>query len=541
MDTKLLAGNVDAFLYGKNSGRPSLTDESFDIFQSITGVEASDGVVIVSREKSALFVDGRYALAAKQQADPRKFEILSLKNDEIIRWMKKNLPSHGRVALDYRYYTHNEMEFFAEHLKNVTFVNTHLDRTFNIPSGQSDLDIYHLNGKDDRLPWLRDIMEKNNLDAYLLCDPCSIAWLLDVRDLNRKYTPVIACNLLITQSNTFLYLSNAYRSHHQFKSENDLEKDLAQFSRIGMDKSQTPFHIQHRNFVDIKNPCILPRALKNEIEIDNIKRASIEDSEALVNFLYWFHNNEEKITELTVVEKILQLRKQQEGFVGESFKTIAAADEHSAIIHYYPSAHSNKVIDNILLLDSGGQYKHGTTDISRTLSRAPTEEQKFFYTLVLKGHIALAGLKFPQGTGGGQIDSLARQFLQQYSADYDHSTGHGIGYMSHVHEGPMAISKNNNIPLQPGMILSNEPGYYRENSFGIRLENMMLVAEEEDGGMSFEIISLVPFDGKFIDRNLLTEEDVRWLRQYNQTIISTLKLQDRVLDWLRNSYLKDFL
>jgi Xaa-Pro aminopeptidase len=516
-------------------------DESHDIFQSITGVESSDGAVIISPKKSVIFVDGRYILAAKQQANLRKFEIKNLRNDEIIKWGEENLSSGDRIALDHRYYTHDEMAFWTSRWKNFRFVSVDLDKVFRIPSRQFDFDIYRLNNKKDKLSWVMETMEKNNLEAYLLCDFHSIAWLLDIRDLNRKYTPVIAGNLLITRDSRTLYLDNRYRFCNQFKFEKYLKKDLAKFRRIGIDKSQTPFHIKHSNFIDVKNPCMLPKSLKSKTEVEHMKLAARKDSEAIINFLYWFHNATEKITELTSIEKILYFRKQQEGFVGESFKTIAAADEHSAMVHYYSNENSNKIIDNLLLIDSGGQYKHGTTDITRTLSRlSPTEEQKFFYTLVLKGHIALAKSKFPSGTKGSQLDLLARQFLWQHSKDYNHSTGHGIGYMSHVHEGPISISKNNNVSLQAGMILSNEPGYYQENSFGIRLENMMLVSEKA-GYMFFEVISLVPFDNKFIDKNLLTEEDMHWLRQYNQSIISSLKLRNCVLDWLLNQYLMDFL
>ncbi|MDR0753626.1 MAG: M24 family metallopeptidase, partial [Holosporaceae bacterium] len=224
-----------------------------------------------------------------------------------------------------------------------------------------------------------------------------------------------------------------------------------------------------------------------------------------------------------------------------SFETIAAADENAAIIHYHPNLKSNKIIDNILLLDSGGQYKRGTTDITRTISIIePSEEQKLFYTLVLKGHIALASAVFPVGTSGSQLDLLARQFLWKYAEDYNHSTGHGVGYMAHVHEGPMAIAKNNNVPLQPGMLLSNEPGYYQESGFGIRLENMMVV-EEHGGYLSFETISLVPFDRKFICQELLSLDDVNWLCRYNRMIISSLALQDTISHWLLKYYFGDFI
>jgi Xaa-Pro aminopeptidase len=247
------------------------------------------------------------------------------------------------------------------------------------------------------------------------------------------------------------------------------------------------------------------------------------------------------MTELEVVDKLLYFRKQQREFIGESFESIAAADENAAIIHYHPDLKTSRTIDNILLLDSGGQYKHGTTDITRTISIIePSEEQKLFYTLVLKGHIALASAVFPVGTSGSQLDPLARQFLWKYSEDYNHSTGHGIGYMAHVHEGPMAIARNNDTHLRPGMLLSNEPGYYQEGGFGIRLENMMVV-EEHSGYLSFETISLVPFDCKFISKELLSPEDINWLRRYNRRIISSLALRDTIPHWLMKCYFGDFI
>jgi Xaa-Pro aminopeptidase len=247
------------------------------------------------------------------------------------------------------------------------------------------------------------------------------------------------------------------------------------------------------------------------------------------------------MTELEVVDKLLYFRKQQREFIGESFETIAAAGENAAIIHYNPALKTSRTVDDILLLDSGGQYKHGTTDITRTVSIIePSEEQKLFYTLVLKGHIALASAVFPVGTSGSQLDLLARQFLWKYAKDYNHSTGHGIGYMAHVHEGPMVIARNNDIPLRPGMLLSNEPGYYQEGGFGIRLENMMVVVEH-DGYLSFETISLVPFDHKFICQEFLSPEDINWLCRYNRRIISSLALQDIISHWLMKCYFGDFI
>ncbi|MDR2724184.1 MAG: aminopeptidase P family protein [Holosporaceae bacterium] len=534
-----------AILYKKNGKYPGIfTESGGDILKIITGLESSAGAVIISSEKSALFVDGRYAFAATKYVDSQKFDILDLRNEEITKWIEKNLPAGSSIACDYEYYTHSEMFFLTSKLKNYQIVQIDLKKALNIPSPKFAPHIYHLNRSVNRWACLLDAINQNNLDGYLICDPCSIAWLLNIRDLNQKYTPVVLGYLLVTKNNeNFFYLDNQYNSYGEFRSENDLQKDMSRFFRIGIDESQTPVCIKHGGFVDVKNPCLPLKSIKNSIEIDDIKLAAQKDSSAIINFLYWFHNNTKKITELDAVEKLLYFREQQEGFVGESFKTIAAADENAAIIHYHPCAETNRFVTNILLLDSGGQYKHGTTDITRTISiMEPTEEQKFYYTLVLKGHIALASALFPFGTVGSQLEILVRQFLWMHAKDFNHSTGHGIGYMSHVHEGPIAIARGNNIPLQSGMILSNEPGYYQENSFGIRLENMILVTESAFSGyLSFETISLVPFDHKFIHLELLSPEDISWLRRYNQCIVSTLKLSANVLHWLQEYYFSNFI
>jgi len=504
--------DFDAILYKKNSKYPDVfTDAENEIFRTLTGLDFSAGAVVIARKKSALFVDGRYSLAAKLSVDPNKFEILDLKNTKITQWIEENLPTNSVIACDFQYFTHEEMAFFINRLEGYRFSSVNLQKVSEISEATSDAELYYLGDVDDtKFNHIRKEISKNDLDAYLICDPCSVAWIYNMRDLNRKHTPIPLANLLVFKDGQKLYFDNQY---------DDLQQELANLSRVGIDVSQTPFSLQHRDFVPIKNPCLLPKSIKTKKEIAEIKLAARKDSIAITNFINWFCNTTEKITELDAAEKLLSFRKEQEGFIGESFKTIAAADENAAIIHYSPTEKTNKVIENILLLDSGGQYKHGTTDVTRTICKhSPTEEQKLCYTLVLKGHIALADAKFPVGTTGSQLDSLARQFLWKYSKDYNHSTGHGIGYLSHVHEGPAAISRINDIPLQAGMIFSNEPGYYQENGFGIRLENMMVVTEAENGFLSFETISHVPFDEKFMDKSLLTSREIAWLEEYSSPL-----------------------
>ncbi|MDR0556163.1 MAG: M24 family metallopeptidase [Holosporaceae bacterium] len=530
---------VEALLCRRNGKYPNVFVHSDDvIFRVLTGLEASDGAVVLSNGKSSVFVDGRYALAARQCWDLTKFEILDLKLDTMVGWIEGHLPGDARIAYDPLYFSHAEMEFFFDRLPGRSFFPVNLKKTIGIPEEKFCLQLYYNRSNVNKMHYVTDLISGNELDAYLVCDPCSIAWLLDIRDLGQKYTPVALGRLLVTRDGQkFLYLDSQYDRLESFKSEVDLLRDLAKFSRVGIDKSQTAFSIQHSNFVDLKNPCMLPKSLKNEVEICDMKLAAQMDSTAIVIFLHWFHTNSGQVTELVAAKKLLYFRRQQDVFLGESFKTISAADEHAALVHYSPNLATDKVIENLLLIDSGGQYKRGTTDITRTISPGkPTAEQKFFYTLVLKGHIALANAKFPPGTTGAQLDLLARNFLLQYSKDYDHGTGHGIGCMSHVHEGPVSISQYCHISLQPGMILSNEPGYYQENAFGIRLENMLLVVQS-GSFLCFEVLSLVPFEHKFIDYSLLEEDEILWLQSYHRNVVSTLKLPPDVRRWLQDDYL----
>ncbi|MDR1551654.1 MAG: M24 family metallopeptidase [Holosporaceae bacterium] len=528
---------ADVILYRKNNKYPNIfEDPSNAIFKKITGLESSDGAFILSRNKSAVFVDGRYAAAARQYIDQSKFDILNLEYSEIVRWIKENTTQSGIIAYDPDYFSHREMEFFFGELKSYSFSHIDLKKTLNIPSETFSLNLYQCrDANPDRMRFVINLIEENDLDAYLISDPCSIAWILDLRDLNQKYTPVILGHLLVTNDHRqHLYLDSRYGRLNGFRSEEDLPSYLYKLFRVGIDKSQTAYSLQHPNFVDLKNPCLLPKSVKNSLEIEDMKIAARKDSTAITCFLHWLHHiDADAITERVAIEKLLYFRKQQDGFIGESFKTIAAADEHSAMVHYSPSLQSDKMIKNLLLIDSGGQYIRGTTDITRTVSISnPSEEQRRFYTLVLKGHIALADAKFPPNTCCSQLDSLARQFLWQNVTDYHHGTGHGIGYMSHVHEGPIGFSCSCQTPLLPGMILSNEPGYYLEDHFGIRLENMIAVMSSGHF-MNFEPLSLVPFDPKLISMDLLSTFEKEWLAKYHSIIFSVLDLPTDVRQWVR--------
>lgn len=524
--------NFDALLYIKNSLYPNFNDdENTDFLKIISGLKASAGAVIVSKNRSAIFVDGRYELAAKISVDQKKFSIESLSLKNLIAWIKTNLKQESKIAFDPRFFSHSRLEKVQKELFDYSFVKVNLDSIFGSKKFQRESEIISWKFKESKFDSIYKIISENNLDGYLICDPCSSAWLLNQRNIKTKNVPVTLGYLFVSKNKEkIFYFDDNYRNSSEEKICN-LSQDISKFSKIGIDFEEAPAFINSENLVDIKNPIPNIKYIKTDEEIENIKKAAIEDSEAIIDFLFWFYNNE-NITEMDCVDRIFSSRKKSENFIGNSFDTIAAADENSAIVHYTPSKNTNRYVEKFLLLDSGGQYKFGTTDITRTLAKKePSNLEKLYYTLVLKGHIAVASSKLPKGSNASTLDNIARKFLKQHSLDYNHSTGHGIGYMLNVHEGPVAISQKNKIPLQKNILLSNEPGVYIENHMGVRLENMM-VSQEKYDSIYFDTISLVPFDNKLINYSLLTSDEQRWLLIYNTKILGTLNLPKNISNWL---------
>lgn len=538
---KDILGNFDALLYIKNSLYPDFNDEeNTDFLKILCGLRASAGAIVISESesvKSAVFVDGRYELAAKMSVDSKKFSIESLSLKEIVSWIKTHISLNSKIAFDPRFFSHSLLKKIKTELPEYNFSEINLDSIFEVKKFKRESEIISWKFDESKFSSVYKIISENNLDGYLICDPCSSAWLSNRRNLKTKNVPVSLGYLLITKNREkVFYFDDNYQNSSE-KHIGDLMNDISLFGKIGLDFDKAPAFINSQNLVDIKNPIPNIKYIKTAEEIENIKKITIEDSEAIVKFLFWFYQTE-NISESDCVNEIFLKRKESPNFIENSFDTIAAADEHSAIVHYTPSSDTNKQIEKFLLLDSGGQYKFGTTDITRTLAKnQPSDTEKLYYTLVLKGHIAVANAKLEKGSTAAVLDSVARKFLQQHSLDYNHSTGHGIGYMLNVHEGPVAISRKNKIPLQPNVLLSNEPGVYIENHMGVRLENM-IVTEETDNFICFNTISLVPFDNKSIDYSLLTADEKFWLKNYNEKILDNLKLPKNVRNWLID-YMKE--
>lgn len=523
---------MEIVIYKKCGKYNGLDEQETDIFYEITGLHVSEGMVIFTKNKhGCIFVDGRYTLAAKTYVDQNRFEIKDRTFYAIISWIKENVATNRKILYDPRFFSVEYINKFRKNLDEYEFFEIDVEDYLNIGKKKRSIHVNVITktASYNRLSIVRDAISKYDIDAYIVSDPCTIAWLLEIRDFRAKYTPIIFGYLLVPRTETpVFYVDNVYDDVPQVpsvktKSESELQNDIQKYTKIGIDESEICSYLSHKNFVNIKNPCLVYKSIKNENEIKKMKSAAKKDSAAIINFMHWIYSCDKKITELEAAEKLLQFRKKQDGFIGESFECIAAADTNSAIVHYAPTLQTNSFINKILLLDSGGQYEDGTTDITRTFSLSePIAEQKKFYTLVLKGHIAVAIAKLPLNSTGAQLDALARQFLWQNYADYNHGTGHGIGYISHVHEGPITISKNSSTPIIPGTIISNEPGFYKDNEFGIRLENMMLT-KQENSFLQFETISLVPFDINFINQEMLTKAEKQWLRSYHERIIDEMK------------------
>lgn len=553
--------NFDAIIYRKSGKYPYVNEQdksSCDILKELTGLSASAGSTVVSEKyHSAVFVDGRYKLAAKLAVDQQKFDILDHNFASIMEWIRQNIPIGMKIAYDPRFFSINLFNKIKTDLSKYQLMPINFEDVLNLHLNKRPLKIHRVKRtfSESKISSIYDIITQNKLDAYLLCDPCSISWLLNIRDFDAQFSPVVFGYLLVDKNfDAVLYLDEVYSEVInpsecviKIKHEKDLIADLQKFSVIGIDETETAAHlyqIYQNNFRYVSNPCLLQKAIKNETEIADMKAAAKTDSAAIVRLLHWLYsykedNTKQNPTEIEIANKLVEFRQQYDNYVGESFQCISAADEHSAIIHYSPTPQNDTRVKNMLLLDTGGQYKYGTTDITRTIClNKPTREQKLFYTLVLKGHIALANMKFPEGTTLAQLEPFARQFLWHNSVDYPHSTSHGIGYMSSVHESLISSAHSSrgggSVVLHPGMIISNEPGYYKNGFFGIRLENMMLVKDCLDGYLTFETISLVPFDWYLIDEHILTDIEIEWVQKYHRNIYSKINsfLPEDVMHWL---------
>ena len=532
----------------------------FERLAWLTGFTGSAGNAVVLDKEAALFVDGRYILQARAQTDSALFEVLQTPEAKASTWIADKLGKGGSVGYDPSLHTVKEIERLTETLaksgiKLVPVETNPIDAIWQdrpkpmatavVPHGIE----YAGRSAQEKIRDVQAALAAENTDAVLLTLLDSIAWLFNIRGGDIKHTPVALAFAIVPASGRPTLFIDLAKIGDNVKGEIRETADLAEpatlaerlkalgeaQARVRLDPETASMRFAQAlkadgaQVVPGQDPCILPKAIKNATEIAGARTAHLRDGVAMVRFLAWLDEVAVpgKIDEVAAAIKLEDCRRESGQLKDISFDTISAAGANGAIVHYRPTTKSKRVLEagSLYLIDSGAQYREATTDVTRTIAvGTPTAEMRRHYGLVLKAHIAIATARFPKGTRGQDLDPFARRPLWEAGLDYDHGTGHGIGSYLSVHEGPQRLSRLGTVELEPGMILSNEPGYYREGHYGIRLENLVLVTplEKIAGGtremMGFETLTLVPFDRRLIDPKQLLPWELAWLNAYHARV-----------------------
>ncbi|MBN9083489.1 MAG: X-Pro aminopeptidase [Rhizobiales bacterium 62-17] len=525
----------------------------------LTGFTGSAGLAIVLKERAAIFVDGRYTLQVKDQVDTRLFAPQPIADVTPAQWLVKNVDKGMKIGCDPWLTTSQTYEAYERALRQagaelVAVDDNPLDAVWYDrppePLGAIRLHPKKFTGTDAKQKLNRIVAALDKGEALVVTNPHNVAWAFNIRGSDVGHTPLPLSRAIISKDGNHLFVDDRKLDPKTrdnlaklavIENPSQLRQTLSRFGRDGasvrFDAGSAPAALINalksaggRPVVG-EDPITLMKALKSTAEIEGTRAAHLRDGAAVASFLAWFDEAAPKgrLSEVDAVEALETFRRQTGQLKDVSFPTISGAGPNGAIVHYRVTEKTNRRIGRgLFLLDSGAQYEDGTTDITRTISvGTPTKEMRACYTRVLKGHIAIATAAFPKGTSGAQIDAFARQALWQAGLDYDHGTGHGVGSFLSVHEGPQNISKRGSCPLEPGMILSNEPGYYRTGAFGIRIENLVLVEERKIPGAEremygFETLTLVPIDTRPVDKSLMSSDELRWLNAYHQRVRKAL-------------------
>jgi Xaa-Pro aminopeptidase len=551
----------------------------FERLAWLTGFAGSAGTAVVLEKEAALFVDGRYTLQARAQTDKALFEVLQTPEAKPSSWIAGKLGKGAALGYDPSLHTVKEIERLTETLAKsgikLTPVEPNLidliwqDRpkpaaTAVVPHGVE----YSGRSAQEKIRDVQAVLAAETSDAVLLTLLDSIAWLFNIRGGDIKHTPVALAFAIVPATGRPTLFVDPGKIGDNVKGEIRETADLAEpgelmarlkalgeaGARVRLDPDTAPIKFaqalkaEGAQIVPGQDPCVLPKAIKNATEIAGARAAHLRDGVAMVRFLAWLDEVTVtgKIDEIAAAMKLEDCRRESGQLKDISFDTISASGPNGAIVHYRPTTKSKRLLEagSLYLIDSGAQYRESTTDVTRTIAiGTPTAEMRRHYGLVLKAHIAIAAARFPKGTRGQDLDPYARRPLWEAGLDFDHGTGHGVGSYLSVHEGPQRRSRLGTVALEPGMILSNEPGYYREGHYGIRLENLVLVTplEKIQGGtremMGFETLTLVPFDRRLIDPKQLLPFERDWLNAYHarvrREIEPVLLSDDRA--WLRHA------
>ncbi|MEY2812709.1 MAG: hypothetical protein RLZZ310_78 [Pseudomonadota bacterium] len=521
--------NCDAYIIPKNDEYfGEYVPKNKDRLKFISGFTGSTGLALILKNKSYLFVDGRYTLQAKKEIykDFKICEIPKIKPYYIL----KNLNKEITLGFDPKLFTSNTLKnIISNSLIKIKPINNNLIDTI----------------------WKNKTKVNNNkfyiLEIHYLLTTAveNISWLLNIRGSDASSSPLTNGKILFNKNGKIIFFTNIKKITPQIKKSfgkkvifikeelfvNYLRK--IKNSKILIDKKTCSFYYEKNihssnKLIDIEDPIYLLKAIKNKTEISNAKIAHLFDGIALTKFIFWLKNNykKTKITEVSAQNKLEKYKKQNKNYLYPSFNTISGFGGNGAIVHYRSNNNTNKEIkgNNLYLLDSGSQYFYGTTDVTRTIAIGNLSSfQKKIYSYVLKSHIAVASYKLKKSTLGKHIDKIARVPLLKLGYNYSHGTGHGVGYFLNVHEGPQGLSPFNNHKILPGMILSNEPGFYKENNFGIRIENLIYCKKINNNHSKFINLTMVPIDKDCINNKLFNKNEINWINNYHQKIFYILK------------------
>ncbi len=559
---EMAAAGVDAFLVPRADAHQGENVAPRDERLAwLTGFTGSAGNAVVTAERAAIFVDGRYRLQVRGQIDTGCFEVMRIPEDKPADWLIGALPRGGRLGFDPWLHTAKEIDDLTEALMprqiGLVQVENLIDRAWpdqppppSRPIVAHPVELAGRSSADKRAEIARGLVERD-LTAAVLTLPDSIAWLLNVRGGDIARTPVPLAFAILDAGGRVQLFTDPAKCDDAMRAHLGPEVTVAPpvafgpaldalSGRVAVDGASAPAWVSDRiaaagkaEMVRERDPCILPKACKTPAEIAGVRAAHLRDGAAMAEFLAWLDLTapEGGLTEIDVVRRLEEIRAATGALRDISFDTICGAGPNGAIVHYRVTEASNRPVaaGELLLVDSGGQYPDGTTDITRTVAvgAVPADAVRPF-TLVLKGLIAMSRLAWPAGLAGRDIDAVARAALWRAGMDYDHGTGHGVGAYLGVHEGPQSLSRRGTEPLRPGMILSIEPGYYREGAFGIRTENLAVVRDPAipEGGdremLGFETLTLAPIDRRLIDPALLEPAERAWLDAYHRRVMETL-------------------
>ena len=545
--------NIDGYIIPKN-------DEFFseyatiDRLKTISNFDGSAGLAVVLKKKNYLFVDGRYTIQAQLQSG-KLFKII-----EIHKFLPHKILKNLTLGFDPHLHTKRQLfGYFGKSLDLIQINNNLIDEIYkkkNIKTKKFFSLKNSVAGENyrNKINRIRKILQLNKADYIFISAPENVAWTLNIRGSDNPNSPIPNCRLIIGKTNEIFLITQKQKISKIIKEGKLSIKQIVnpkKFKDLIEKLKGKKFIIDHLScsilnekiiqskfkIINKHDPCYKLKSIKNSSEIKNMINAHIEDGVALTKFIYWIKNiNKNKITEIDSQNKLEKFRKLNKNYLFPSFNTISGTGSNGAIVHYRASKKTNKDIkkNDIFLCDSGGQYKYGTTDVTRTMCFSkPNSKIKRIFTQVLKGHIAVANTDLTKKKTGKEIDKEARKYLKKDKLSYNHGTGHGVGYFLNVHEGPQAISKLNSIKIKNGMVLSNEPGYYKKNKFGIRIENL-IYAKKDKKKLTFKNLTMAPIDQDLIDYNLLTKMEKNYLFNYHYEVYSKISsfLNKKQKKWL---------